>query len=107
MFAFFLFRFDLIVTAKDLDVNVPLSAIASLTITILDLNDNVPQFSQPIYVENDIVENTISISIQVMASDADIDENDDLTYAIVGGNTDDQFVIGKKYNSVLNLTRVG
>ena len=98
------YRFDLIVTATDLDVVNPLSATASLTITILDLNDNVPKFSQPIYVENDIVENAVMVSIQVSASDEDINENSELFYEIVDGNSDDQFTIGK-YKKFSNTVR--
>lgn len=86
-------RFDLIITAHDLDPVNPLSATATLTITIIDINDNVPMFSQPVYVENDIFENSNEINIQVSATDADINENDDLTYEIVDGNTNNQFII--------------
>ena len=93
---YFLRRFDLIVTARDLGNGTRLSASVDLTITINDINDHTPQFQQPIYVENDIVENSDSdsVSIQVSATDADINENADLTYEIVYGNSDNQFKIG-------------
>ncbi len=87
-------RFDLIVTASDLDTDNSQSSTAALTVTILDINDNVPMFSQPVYVENDIVENTGQVSIQVTASDRDIGSNMQITYTIVEGNSDNQFVIG-------------
>ena len=99
-FNFSLYRFDLIVTARDLDTVNTLSSTATLTLTITDINDNDPIFSQPIYYDNDIVENTLEISIPVSADDLDIDENDDLMYEIVDGNSGYQFVIGesKLYN---------
>ena len=87
-------RFDLVVTASDLDTDNSQSSTAALTITILDVNDNVPMFSQPVYVENDIVENTQKVAIQVTASDRDIGNNMIITYTIVEGNSDNQFVIG-------------
>ena len=92
------YRFDLIVTARDLDTVNTLSSTATLTLTITDINDNDPIFSQPIYYDNDIVENTLELSIPVSADDQDIDENDDIMYEIVDGNSGYQFVISEFYN---------
>ena len=90
-------RFDLIVTATDLDPVQPLSSIATLTLTIIDINDNNPTFSQPIYYDNDIVENTIIISIPVTATDNDVGNNSVITYSIAEGNKGSTFLISKQY----------
>lgn len=96
-FGFFIqnfFRFDLIVTAYDLGPT-SLSSTATLTITINDINDNTPIFSQPVYYDNDIYENSTSVSITVSATDRDIGTNEDITYNIASGNQNNTFVIGE------------
>lgn len=82
-------------TAYDLDPVNPLSSTATLTITIIDINDNNPIFDDPVYYNNDVVENTRTIVISTSASDSDIGTNSDLTYVISGGNEDSTFVIGE------------
>ena len=84
-------------TATDLDPVQPLSSIATLTLTIIDINDNNPTFSQPIYYDNDIVENTIIISIPVTATDNDVGNNSVITYSIAEGNKGSTFLISKQY----------
>lgn len=84
------------VIASDLDPSQPQSSTASLTLTIIDINDNNPIFAQPIYYDNDIFENEGIFMIQVLASDRDVDMNSQLTYSIYSGNLDNTFVIGKR-----------
>ena len=71
-----------------------LSSTAVLTITIIDINDNDPIFEHPVYYDNDIVENTLTVNIPVSASDNDIGSNAQLTYVIASGNQNSAFVIG-------------
>ena len=83
-------------TATDLDPVQPLSSTATLTLTIIDINDNNPTFSQPIYYDNDIVENTIIISIPVTATDNDVGNNSAITYSIAEGNKGSTFIISRQ-----------
>uniref|UniRef100_A0A673HIZ4 Cadherin EGF LAG seven-pass G-type receptor 3-like n=1 Tax=Sinocyclocheilus rhinocerous TaxID=307959 RepID=A0A673HIZ4_9TELE len=72
----------------------PRSATVSVHITVLDENDNVPQFSQKRYVvaiREDVRPH--SEILRVSASDQDKDGNAALHYNIISGNSRGQFAI--------------
>ena len=82
------------VMAYDLDQSLPRSNTVELSITVLDDNDNTPLFSAPIY-EQEVIENTATVSIVVAAMDQDIENNGKIEYSIIEGNSGETFVIGK------------
>uniref|UniRef100_A0A8C2ZEA1 Cadherin domain-containing protein n=1 Tax=Cyclopterus lumpus TaxID=8103 RepID=A0A8C2ZEA1_CYCLU len=72
----------------------PLSSTMDVTMTVLDVNDNTPSFSQNIY-DIEIEENTLTgiDVIQVFASDADEGTNGHIRFSISGGNANSDFRI--------------
>ncbi|XP_051548726.1 cadherin EGF LAG seven-pass G-type receptor 1-like isoform X2 [Myxocyprinus asiaticus] len=75
------------------DQGVPtMSSSASVTVTILDVNDNVPTFTQHLYnlkVSEDVVVGTSVLTITAI----DMDVNSVVTYQISSGNTRNRFAI--------------
>ncbi|XP_075430641.1 cadherin EGF LAG seven-pass G-type receptor 3 isoform X2 [Ascaphus truei] len=72
--------------------NPPLSASASVTITVMDVNDNHPEFTQKEYLIRLNEDATVGTSVlSVTAIDRDV--NSAITYQITGGNTRNRFAI--------------
>lgn len=70
----------------------PLSATASVTITVMDVNDNRPEFLQKEYygrLNEDAVVGTSVVTVTAV----DRDVNSAVTYQISGGNTRNRFAI--------------
>uniref|UniRef100_UPI003AAB7581 cadherin EGF LAG seven-pass G-type receptor 3-like n=1 Tax=Centroberyx gerrardi TaxID=166262 RepID=UPI003AAB7581 len=70
----------------------PLSATASVTITVMDVNDNRPEFLQREYfvrLNEDAAVGTSVVSVTAV----DRDVNSAVTYQITGGNTRNRFAI--------------
>uniref|UniRef100_A0A673G0U8 Cadherin EGF LAG seven-pass G-type receptor 3-like n=1 Tax=Sinocyclocheilus rhinocerous TaxID=307959 RepID=A0A673G0U8_9TELE len=88
-------RYTLLVEASDQGREPgPRSATVSVHITVLDENDNVPQFSQKRYVvavREDVRPH--SEILRVSASDQDKDGNAAVHYNIISGNSRGQFAI--------------
>uniref|UniRef100_A0A8C2KXB4 Cadherin, EGF LAG seven-pass G-type receptor 3 n=1 Tax=Cyprinus carpio TaxID=7962 RepID=A0A8C2KXB4_CYPCA len=88
-------RYTLLVEASDQGREPgPRSATVSVHITVLDENDNVPQFSQKRYVvavREDV--RPYSEILRVSASDQDKDGNAAVHYNIISGNSRGQFAI--------------
>ena len=88
--------FTLLVDVRD--QAVVSSNVKNITMTLLvslvDLNDNSPQFAPGNYTatvnENDVVGTSVA---DVNATDADSGVNSDLTYSIVAGNTGSAFYV--------------
>ncbi|KAF7695487.1 cadherin EGF LAG seven-pass G-type receptor 3 [Silurus meridionalis] len=79
------------VEARDYGVP-PLSATASVTITVMDVNDNRPEFVQKEYyvrLNEDAAVGTSVVSVTAV----DRDVNSAVTYQITGGNTRNRFAI--------------
>lgn len=85
--------YKLVITAKD-GGTPSLSSTVSVTVNVLDENDNAPKFSLPFY-EASVLENTaINTNIlRVTATDPDDGTNGLVTFSIVSGNTKDAFAI--------------
>ena len=77
------------------DTGVPsLQNVRSITITILDLNDNAPVFSQDPYKANVIEHSSNGTSVLVVtATDIDMGTNSQVGYTIVSGNSENYFTI--------------
>ncbi|XP_066572804.1 protocadherin gamma-A11-like [Amia ocellicauda] len=75
-------EYNITITASDEGVP-PLSNTLTLTLKILDVNDNVPDFGKSSYKAHVIENNTPGLSIcAVMASDADLNQNARVTYIL-------------------------
>ena len=72
------------------------TASAIVEITVLDENDNKPQFSRSSYtvdVSEDIDPSGNPVIAEIVATDADEGANSQIRYSITGGNTNDAFSI--------------
>ncbi|KAM4722755.1 cadherin EGF LAG seven-pass G-type receptor 3 [Rhinophrynus dorsalis] len=77
-----------------------LSSSASVTITIMDVNDNRPEFTQKEYFIRLNEDATVGTSVlSVTAIDRDV--NSAITYQITGGNTRNRFAISTQAGSGL------
>ena len=77
-------EYSLTITAQLIHHPTPLSATTTVTVTVLDINDNIPIFDRSSYsavVYNDELVTNVPI-INVSASDTDIGENSDISYSI-------------------------
>ncbi|XP_051950332.1 cadherin EGF LAG seven-pass G-type receptor 3 [Xyrauchen texanus] len=70
----------------------PLSATASVTITVMDVNDNRPEFLQKEYFVRLNEDASVGTSV-VSVTAVDRDVNSAVTYQITGGNTRNRFAI--------------
>ena len=86
-------HYNLTVLAQDGGVP-PLSSTARVVVTILDDNDNRPEFSETEYLVTIQEDTAVNVSIvELSASDNDVDLNGQITYFIVSGNEDGHFSI--------------
>lgn len=70
----------------------PLSATASVTITVMDVNDNRPEFLQKEYYSRLNEDAVVGTSVVIVTA-VDRDVNSAVTYQITGGNTRNRFAI--------------
>lgn len=65
-----------------------------MSVTVLDENDNSPEFSKPFY-QASVLENTALTTnvLHVMATDLDDGSNGLVTFSVLSGNTNDAFKI--------------
>ncbi|XP_029291798.1 cadherin EGF LAG seven-pass G-type receptor 3 [Cottoperca gobio] len=70
----------------------PLSATASVTITVMDVNDNRPEFLQREYYSRLNEDASVGTSVVIVTA-VDRDVNSAVTYQITGGNTRNRFAI--------------
>lgn len=83
--------YNLVVRASD-KMAPELYSDARLTVTVLDVNDNPPIFSQKVYHSQ--VSESAPIQSRFMkleAYSADIGANAEILYLIINGNTNNQF----------------
>lgn len=75
-------------------MSLPLHLLPSNNGTVLDVNDNSPQFSEDMY-EFSIAENTATVELPITASDGDDGTNEDIVYEIINGSTNNAFLISE------------
>ena len=78
----------------------PMSSTATVTVTVLDEDDNPPVFDPAVYTA-EVYENspTATPVVTVTATDADLGSNAEFTYAIYGD--DDHFTINEQTGEIL------
>ena len=86
--------YKLTVAASDIGSPEPLSATTTLSVSILDENDNKPEFTQS-ESEISILETTEinTVLVQFKATDADLGVNQEVSFMIGGGNMQEAFRI--------------
>ncbi|XP_072120755.1 protocadherin Fat 4-like [Mobula birostris] len=76
-------RYDIAITCID-SGNPPLTSTKTMRVEVLDINDNVPKFSRPVYTANVMENNVIGASIfSLTAFDTDTGENARLNFSIL------------------------
>lgn len=96
-------KYTLTVVAHDAGLTKQLSSSTTVSIEVLDENDNAPEFTQT--NSKITVSETTPINtelIQFKATDADLGVNSEVVYSITGGNRKDTFHIDP-LTGVLNL----
>lgn len=86
--------FKLTVIAHDASIKNKLSATTTISIEVLDENDNAPEFTQT--NESVLVNETTAVGTELMrfrATDSDLGANSQITFAISSGNRRDTFHI--------------
>ncbi|CAH0559968.1 unnamed protein product [Brassicogethes aeneus] len=87
-------KYTLTVLAHDAGITKQLTSTTTVTIDVLDENDNAPEFTQT-DTKISVVETTAINTelIQFRATDADLGVNSEITYSITAGNRKDAFHI--------------
>ena len=85
-------QFLLTIQGQGLGDEDDLNAFTTCIIKIKNVNDNVPKFTQPLYIAR-VMEGLPKASLvtTVTAFDLDYEKSNDITYEIVGGNVDEAF----------------
>ncbi|XP_054989208.1 protocadherin Fat 3 isoform X2 [Sorex araneus] len=95
-------KFYLVVEAKD-GGTPALSAVATVSIDLADINDNPPRFSQDVYSAVVSEDATIGDSVALLiAEDADSHPNGQIEFSIVSGDRDSEFAV----DPILGLVKV-
>ncbi|XP_038061188.1 uncharacterized protein LOC119731947 isoform X4 [Patiria miniata] len=86
------------------DGDLPPRNTAAVTITVTDVNDEVPHFTQDVYLKPDLLENADARTVvaTVSANDPDLGQGGQILYSITGGNDGNHFII----DSVTGVIRV-
>ncbi|XP_071074415.1 protocadherin Fat 3 isoform X1 [Dasypus novemcinctus] len=86
-------KFYLVVEAKD-GGTPALSAMATVSINLTDVNDNPPQFSQDVY--SAVISEDASVGdsvVLLIAEDVDSPPNGQIRFSIVSGDQDNEFAV--------------
>nr|XP_055185393.1 LOW QUALITY PROTEIN: cadherin EGF LAG seven-pass G-type receptor 1 [Nyctereutes procyonoides] len=73
----------------------PMSSSASVSITVLDVNDNDPVFTQPVYELRLNEDAAVGSSVLTLRA-RDRDANSVITYQLTGGNTRNRFALSSQ-----------
>jgi protocadherin Fat 4 len=98
--------YELLILVSDKGL-VPLNSTASLTIDLIDVNDNAPLFSEDLYVTS-FVENIVAMDYPIMTSimtlDSDIGTNAVVYYSIVNATHYSDFFAINESNGLILFT---
>ncbi|KAG8454113.1 hypothetical protein GDO86_000669 [Hymenochirus boettgeri] len=98
-------KYELWVEARDMGFP-PFSSYEKLEITILDVNDNAPQFKQDPYIA-EIMENLSPRKILTLsAEDKDSGPNGQIEYTILDGNKDSLFSINRYSGEIRSIRQL-
>nr|XP_039274105.1 cadherin-23-like isoform X1 [Styela clava] len=93
--------YDVIIVAGD-HGTPPLAVKHQLLITILDMNDNSPEFTQDKYVVTSL-EGMASRVAYVTATDEDSGRNGEIVYEITKGNEDGTFMMDPRTGDIVSI----
>ena len=86
--------YALTATAIDVSIDPPLDVKVEVRITVIDVNDNSPQFGENMYNTSLLENSTVGSSVLVIfATDRDISANGAITYSVVQDNSSGLFSI--------------
>ncbi|KAG7251643.1 hypothetical protein CRUP_000345, partial [Coryphaenoides rupestris] len=94
---------NLKLTVRAIDGGIPaLSRDVTVSIDVIDLNDNAPIFTKTLYevTVNELAPRGHFIT-QVQASDADSSDSEKLSFSIVSGNEDQSFAMDKNTGAII------
>ncbi|RXM31086.1 hypothetical protein EOD39_7285 [Acipenser ruthenus] len=88
-------KYQVVIQAKDMAGQIGgLSGTATVNITLTDVNDNPPRFPQGTYQFSTPESTEVGSPVgRIKANDADVDENAEVKYNIIGGDGVDMFDI--------------
>ncbi|XP_034242059.1 cadherin-related tumor suppressor-like [Thrips palmi] len=90
-------KYTLVVVAMDAGLAVRLNSTTTVTVDVLDENDNAPEFTQSESHINVIETTAVNTKlIQFRGSDADLGVNSEVTFSITAGNRRDTFHLNAK-----------
>ena len=94
--------YNLTIEARDMGTPMSLATNVTVQITVTDVNDNAPEFSQEVFqVEVSEEMLTGSVVVQITAVDIDLGFNANLTYEIESGNELQNFNIERHTGRLL------
>lgn len=92
--------YNLTVVASDIGTPV-MSSIVEVTVNVLDINDNPPEFTQSVYFASVPENSAVGAEVlQVFATSLDIGVNAEIKYSILGGNEHHKFNINQHTGSI-------
>ncbi|KAK6176858.1 hypothetical protein SNE40_015077 [Patella caerulea] len=94
--------YDLVIIAVDNAISSALTGTLSLTVNVIDVNDQTPSFSNQtseVTVNRGVAPGTTVLTIT--ATDNDIGENAAIEYEITDGNNDDLFLVGVSTGEII------
>ncbi len=95
--------YTLVVTAFDHGFPNQMSATNEINVTVIDVNDNIPEFGSTFYSINVPENESTLVTVEsISASDADAGKNAELAFEIIDGNNDNKFTITTSYDSTNN-----
>ncbi|KYO28521.1 hypothetical protein Y1Q_0005325 [Alligator mississippiensis] len=93
--------YNISVKASDQSIMLTLSSLATVTITVLDINDNPPVFERRDYLVSVPEDTSLSTEIlAVFATSKDIGTNAEIAYLIRSGNEKGKFRINSKTGAI-------
>nr|XP_014352631.1 PREDICTED: protocadherin Fat 3 [Latimeria chalumnae] len=94
--------YNITVKATDQGLDLQLSSLATVTITVLDINDNPPVFERRDYLATVAEDIALGTSVlTVFAASKDIGTNAEITYSIKSGNEHGKFRIDPKTGLIM------
>uniref|UniRef100_W5LG74 Cadherin-20 n=1 Tax=Astyanax mexicanus TaxID=7994 RepID=W5LG74_ASTMX len=101
-------QYQLVIQAKDMEGQLGgLAGTATVNITLSDINDNPPKFTQQLYKMSVLESSPVgSVVGQIQAKDRDVGINAEMKYSIIGGDGQDFFDISTDVSNLYAIITV-